>query len=999
MKKKLAILLVLSMIISMIPMNVFGATTIRPLNSFLGAGEYAKTEVWIDLAEYWDYFTQSDLDTGTVTRMSIRVLLTGATWSNNYLADYDGDATNDNTVVKWNGDNSQTWNQERTARPGNYYALEDYEAYDTIVGIPDAYVPDYSATYSLSAAVPVIETPVRSAPQGSAASLGSLYYRFDPASSTEGYIRLYDKGDFNEAAFQVDQRGYVSIPIYYHVTESPATLEVWDYNNQRPLTWQLARRSGDGIIPGYGDPVSFHTFVTLNAITLKESVSGQLTDSGKGADWTLRVEAPLDYRWNYLWNTDADDDEVKVSSVYGGRYVQASLIDVRHEIIDGHDVLWIYFSADPGLSQDISYGFLETLSFENIGLVADDRAPMGEVNVGVKFQKWLGAEYGGKVLSGFLWNATGTPASSLAPTHSSKAELLALQAAHPAFSPVGVVGDGTGTGAYIPYYGLGDWEDRTWEKTNWGDVSGTNLHVANRVANEVWFALATDEVVLDVRSGELEQKLAKVALWEIAPNAWGATAGIDATFTVDEGVKINRAELFLEDSLEGYKQGNGSDDDNNVYAVSLKNFEGNYMPTNEGVLLKPDSLRVTIPLQNQTDIKTARLLEVQLWVSIEAGYEWKYGTTDLNVHASGNSLTNMPSDQGSVVAGKVADPIILSVDTVVPVITNNTAYYAGDELTEVGEITVTETAAGNLVRGEELWVYAIGGRVNDVEVLCDPQAVVDSASGLQLSQGRPTRHSYANTLYEGMVFTVTHESRNNPATITFTGVKLLGYIYPEVDYQVVVSGNAIAENDYLVFEEAKGNTVSVIEEQLLFSNAPYNSSFYSFDDVDTNIPGGTGYADAPAATDPAAPVEQPPVVAPYVPEGPTAWTINESTPGKEGYPNPFIRRNGVGLGHVGAIAEFLGLEASWDDSIKTATLTGTDKYGAPLEIILVQNDTNGIINGVSYDIGTKTGSGAPGTITVLNENNAIYLPLRFVHEAYGGTIAWDPATNTATLYK
>jgi len=53
MKKKLALLLVLAMMFSALPMSVFGATYISPISqSVTQAGYWQKTTVWIDVSEF-----------------------------------------------------------------------------------------------------------------------------------------------------------------------------------------------------------------------------------------------------------------------------------------------------------------------------------------------------------------------------------------------------------------------------------------------------------------------------------------------------------------------------------------------------------------------------------------------------------------------------------------------------------------------------------------------------------------------------------------------------------------------------------------------------------------------------------------------------------------------------------------------------------------------------------------------------------------------------------
>jgi hypothetical protein len=141
---------------------------------------------------------------------------------------------------------------------------------------------------------------------------------------------------------------------------------------------------------------------------------------------------------------------------------------------------------------------------------------------------------------------------------------------------------------------------------------------------------------------------------------------------------------------------------------------------------------------------------------------------------------------------------------------------------------------------------------------------------------------------------------------------------------------------------------------------------------------------------------------PYAKE---ALQLSERSPSLDGSAaKPFILYpvNGydVGMVRTAVMAQFIDdADAVWDDASKTATVTGFNKYGEDLVIVLTQGNSTATINGVSVDIADYSGSASSGSCTVLNVNDAIYLPARFVIKAYGGTAHWDDASKTATFYK
>ncbi len=98
---------------------------------------------------------------------------------------------------------------------------------------------------------------------------------------------------------------------------------------------------------------------------------------------------------------------------------------------------------------------------------------------------------------------------------------------------------------------------------------------------------------------------------------------------------------------------------------------------------------------------------------------------------------------------------------------------------------------------------------------------------------------------------------------------------------------------------------------------------------------------------------------------------------------PIIRQNRTML-PVRFVAENLGAAVAWDGATSTATLTCGD-----IEIKITIGAQTATVNGEEKPLD------APAFI----ENSRTYLPVRFVAEALGGTVAWDGATSTATITK
>ena len=98
---------------------------------------------------------------------------------------------------------------------------------------------------------------------------------------------------------------------------------------------------------------------------------------------------------------------------------------------------------------------------------------------------------------------------------------------------------------------------------------------------------------------------------------------------------------------------------------------------------------------------------------------------------------------------------------------------------------------------------------------------------------------------------------------------------------------------------------------------------------------------------------------------------------------PVIRESRTML-PVRFVAEAFGAEVAWDGATSTATVKTAD-----VEIKITIGAKEAVVNGKTVTLD------APAFI----ENSRTYMPVRFVAENLGATVAWDGATSTATLTK
>jgi len=886
---------------------------------------------------------------------------------------------------------------------------------------------------------------------------GVFEYIFEPLNGTDAQLTIKNNGnnDFyvggssRVSSGSFPQTMYVGVPLYYYFTgdddTDTATVTYWSYTNNVNISapLNLAGKPATGLVIGDPAPekVKFYQYAKLNPIAIREKRRGDLS---VGYHW-FRFEAEEDYVWDpSLDNARIDrgvstnsDDKLGYSTVYGNAQITvdgSSRYHVFTETINGakKSVLYLQLHIISSTAASSGWGWPETLKLENLMLIADDRAKFDDVKIDARYIKAESIETISTSTSTNIMISTPlTPAeicdnlvfgpegnynygATITPDYAEWRRLInagnsagAKTLIDAFIALINASGNSTSWPTKITYPAAAlsyDWSTLSSDgvrvpyyqaTSRWNSATSYEITVAERVKNQVIFDLVPGGSPKEVTSGRFKQLTEKMMLAEIAPNAWGATSGIDVTFTVDEGVKIQRARILYNTNYPTRKYGDG--DGWTWYDVTE-----DFVPKN-GVLVKNDYVKYTSPLQNKEDLGKLRHLYLQLEVSVEAGYEWKYETQNITVTAKGGSLSNLEGDD-FVVPALAVDPILPPDVDITDIITNNTSYYADKE---VGSITITEQNVGALKRDSYIWLYVVGARTSDVELYADVVAETNNKeSGLELARGSSIKQAAGNLSYVGMSYKVTHESNKKdvPGEIIVNNVSIRGWIYPEVDYRVVISGSAVAENDYLVYHTAN-SSVSAAQEEILFDAPPYESSLVAFEDTDTSgRPGGTGGGDMPtfgggsgdsgsggSSYEPAPTplnVTFSTSTSVYVANGiPVEWPfrIPESGPGKNcGYiaPRAFVAM--VGLD-----------DPVWDPTTGVAQISGK---GITVEFTV--NAQTAKVNGNEVPITNSAGEAMP-VLTFRNSSGGdnFYLPAAFICDTFGIKIYWDTKTGTVTFYE
>jgi hypothetical protein len=522
--------------------------------------------------------------------------------------------------------------------------------------------------------------------------------------------------------------------------------------------------------------------------------------------------------------------------------------------------------------------------------------------------------------------------------------------------------------------------------------------IGRRAFNDMTFELTPGQTATTRRSGDWGQTTATFRLWETANNAWGVGRGLDATFSVPAGVVIEAASVTYSHRLMGVNTAapvsSGTIATERTYLYDTPHDQDTVFAQRFGMTVRPNELRLNPSFDTFTGRTERRFVDVTLTLSIEAGFESKNGDAAVDVFVSGPSVANLVHDRADngLTVANAFDPISVST-SITPVSVTNPAYNVN--VIDIDNIVITEERFGALQRGNEIWVYVIGNRAAEVEFTADMRATVSEDSELRLGPGRVLRHRWSNTWVNGMSWTVEAESRtrgsNEPAVITITGGKITGPIFPGVDYQIVVSGNAVARNDYTVFENTAGTggfSEALNNRWRLFDAAPYAESVVEFDE-------STSFDLVPP------PAQEIVIPDPVIILPSASLLLGPQSPPVNGIV-PFILTDGnVGRVSLRVFSDFFfGPDAAvWDEATNTATVTGVNSLtGEETVVSFTNGSTNIVVNGDSFDIATFGGSNRPqGSVSVVNEGGRIYLPARSLADAFNINVQWNDQTKTATF--
>ena len=491
-----------------------------------------------------------------------------------------------------------------------------------------------------------------------------------------------------------------------------------------------------------------------------------------------------------------------------------------------------------------------------------------------------------------------------------------------------------------------------------------------------------------VATGQTTGRTGIIRVQENVVNAMDLARGRPVTFEVPEGVIITGVEWRYINVGEnapaaypwtfgvqggpqaGFAHGRGFQVPRPQLHESQSTSDQNVIFTDNTVTLRPN-----LDLHQTPGVRPRTVrLEVRLYVSVEAGFAGGSLDEELVVEVHGPGVARLGADgRGSVVAAFVYDPVTIE-HSPGPVQISLVGREQNIYHTDAGRITITETEGGMLQRGTVLRIGVVRhyGTIGWGLSLSRGDVITDTNTGLGLTVRRIETPGVGNEGVTWINVEVTRESAvGNPGTITFDGLTLFGHVYQGERYYLVVTGPAIAENHFgLGTGGGVSSRTNPSLETGVFVTPPYYVEIIE-------IVGQAGGE-----------------------EGPTAASLDgvefETGVNFRGVANPLIWRRLPGMHHEGGFVSMraFALAAGVDESniswaSNVATISGFNYAGQAVIVSVTPGSVRAtvVVDGIPSEVDIAMMAdgltGPEGTVRPIHEAGTIYLPLRFMFNVFG----------------
>ena len=469
-------------------------------------------------------------------------------------------------------------------------------------------------------------------------------------------------------------------------------------------------------------------------------------------------------------------------------------------------------------------------------------------------------------------------------------------------------------------------------------------------------------------------RTARVLLTETVPGSLPFTGLAETVFSFDEGIQVLGVRLETNDA--------------EFVDAEAREYDGTHWfidgreASREGPL---DTLvrRSSVSIRPEIGWEERRREIAEIWatfyISVQAQHEALYGD-EIEVSVTGRAIGEQ--FEQSVVCAHAWDPI--TVETNVSVLDETIdAAFGRVRFTPINDVIIHETEPGSLRRGTQLWLGVEGGvslawNASDLLSLTAADVRADNESGLRIS--RPV------TDQRGVFVTIERESDDEPGTVTFSGTQISGAVVPNWEYDIIVAGDAVADN-FGVSEFAwtgptfGGGRFTRIGHGL-FAVEPYPTPSFRFEGADFFAP------QPPTAQIP------PPIISNN--RSVTLFEgMNHTT--ADGYeltaplflliPNTENPEFSTSYVMMRVVADILGLQWHWDPLSQSASFSD-----GSTEVTFSHNSSTALVNGVPMEI---RASALRADARIINDR--FFVPIAFFRYIFNADVSWNDFNRSVTV--
>ena len=462
---------------------------------------------------------------------------------------------------------------------------------------------------------------------------------------------------------------------------------------------------------------------------------------------------------------------------------------------------------------------------------------------------------------------------------------------------------------------------------------------------------------------ELYHQTASFVLTETVPGVLPFTGLRDIVFEFDEGIQVLGVYLETNDDDAFI---DAHDDQDGTWWFAGRGVRQGFMDA----VIHPHS--VTINPEIGRDLRRQDIAEItgHFYISIMPGFEQVVGDTVV-VTARGPGF----EDGLTAELALVEDPIRVRVEPVLTIDDDGEAAWGRIRHESIGDIIIEEMWPGALRHGSTLWLGVEGGvslganHADLVSLGANAATVVNEVESNMLISN-PIRDP------RGTFIEIRRESRDEPATLRFSGVEISGALVADTNYGIIVAGSAVADNFGVAGFDWEGPLFGgggfTRQGHGLFYQEPYLTNAFRFEGADVFDPGV---------------ITAPPSFQPPVATGPR--TIHQAQPfsfvnPRNGQPEnlfpPFTMVNSPIFAQTGNADAFLAAILveyllGWSGSFDAAASSGTFNLPDGRVVVFTNGSSTALVNGVPTPI--LNGDGVEVAARINPATDRFEVPIRF----------------------